>query len=336
MRSTTFDLSFVYLFPAIGIALASIAVFFPSTFGTILAFNILFLSNHHVIATYMRLAYDVDQEQHKFLMIYSPLLLTIGVGLIVGFGFISLLFTIFVHWQWFHYGKQSEGIAKTFSIKYKSSESGPIWFNRTIFYMTPVVTFLVMCSRPGRTFLGKKVFLLPVSPESMMILGTLSALLFSIWIFLQARAWMKGNLASLHFGYLLSHHVIYFVGYVLFKDLTTSWIALSIWHNTQYISLVWHFNTNQVQRYSGKFGKFLTLLAQPKYAALYMLVGVAVSFLFYRSIGFVSRLGSPMIGFPLFFIANQIVIYHHYVVDAYIWKLRKPEIKASLGIAGPA
>lgn len=333
MRNATFDRLFVFGIPLIGIMMAAFALFIPHSANAILTFDILFLSNHHVIATYMRLAYDSDRSQHKFLIIYLPVLITLAVIGLVFLGYISWMFTIFIHWQWFHYGKQSAGINKTFSFKLKSTEQGNWQFNRFIFYMTPVVTFLMMGSRGTTLFLGRRVFLLPVSSQIANVMGMITLLLLILWMAYQVKGWLQGKLATIHFAYLLSHHLIYLVGYVLIENLTIGWIALSVWHNLQYISYVWHFNTTHVQRNPRPYNRFMELIAQPKYVFLYAICGVVFTYFFYRGINMMARAGQPMIGLPLFFIANQIIIYHHYAVDAYIWKLRKPDIKASLGIA---
>ena len=331
LRNPKFDVYFIFLIPMLGISLAILAQFYRTLYPYILTFDILFLSNHHVIATYLRITFDKKGfSENKTLLFVSPFLLAAAVMLILIAGYSWILFTIFIHWQWFHYGKQSEGINKSFSIKLKSQESGSPKFRKFIFFMTPVVTYLIMNSRSQRIFLNNKVYLLPVPETLATYLGIGASLLFLYWLVLQIEALKNGKLAPKHFCYILSHHVIYLFGYVAIKDITIGWIALSTWHNLQYISYVWHFNTNKFNQNPHSYNKFLGVIGNSKNVILYLIAGFLFSFLFYKGIVLASNFWVIPDGPPLFFIANQIIIYHHYVADALLWKLRKTEVISNL------
>ena len=65
---------------------------------------------------------------------------------------------------------------------------------------------------------------------------------------------------------------------------------------------------------------------------VFFLVCLGVSTLFYLGVHQLKR-ADLLFLFPVFFVFNQTINYHHYVVDGLIWKVRKRSLQMNLGLA---
>ena len=120
-------------------------------------------------------------------------------------------------------------------------------------------------------------------------------------------------------GFILSHVVIFLCSYILIVDANVGWLAINIWHNLQYVLVVWMVN---VKRYAGRTDRRTCVANQPartpadllrllpgdydaglpgidQFTVLVMGGGLAATLGIYMGINF-----------------------HHYIVDALIWKRR--------------
>jgi hypothetical protein len=124
--------------------------------------------------------------------------------------------------------------------------------------------------------------------------------------------------------YILSHVLIFVVGYVVIDNVTAGWLVANVWHNAQYILFVWLFNNRRFEGRSEPQARFLSIISQRRNFFLYIGVSLAVSSLVYTIIG--SAL--PFLQLPALAaaaIVYQTINFHHYVVDAVIWRSRKPK-----------
>ena len=94
------------------------------------------------------------------------------------------------------------------------------------------------------------------------------------------------------------------------------------------------FNNN---RFKGKVDskhRFLSYLSQNSRVATYLAVCLLLSTLIYAtlqySLGWIAVITATSL--PLFAIVFQAINFHHYVVDAMIWKVRRTPIRQNLGI----
>ena len=115
LRNPSFDLTLI-----VGVALLALCsglaiVLYPAAFPVLLFLDLWFLGYHHVIATFTRLAFDVESfRQHRFLIVWVPILLVVTlVPLVLAIG-PWVLATMYLYWQWFHYTRQSYGISRIF------------------------------------------------------------------------------------------------------------------------------------------------------------------------------------------------------------------------------
>lgn len=334
-RSLSFDLSFILVIPVVAITTAYSAVYFPDYFELILFLDLSILGYHHVISTYTRIASSkLSLSQNRFLVFVLPILVLMGVILCSIMGSIWLIATIYLHWQWWHYTRQSEGISKSIRFKTKSNEAGLASLNRLVFYAVPIAAFLFMSSKGHTTFLFMPVQTLSIPSTVANVLLVLVVCLLLFWFFLQFRAFKNKDISKQHFLYLVTHHIVYLVAYVFIEDITLGWLAINIWHNAQYILFVWHFNNNKFSKGIDKSHLVISWMSQgaPLRIFLYFSICIVATFVFYGIIDFTVNYLENFTALPLVVIAYQAINFHHYVVDSLIWKMRKPSVRKNLGI----
>lgn len=333
-RSRVFDHFFVWGIAIIGIISAYLVYFNIVSFFTIFILDIYLLGYHHVISTFTRFSYDKHSLiENRKLLLYSPVLVIFAVAfLYFQFGLVGIS-TVYLHWQWYHYTRQSEGLSKAFGIKTKNKIYSPNSPERALFYLTPITTFATMSSRQPDSFLGMGVYTIPVPQFLIWFLCSINIALFFYWLVKQIRALVTHETSFTYFLYFLSHHSIYLVAYVFIKDITTGWLAINIWHNLQYISFVWYCNANEHKKGINKSRPIISWLSQERNTAIYFLFCFTLSFAIYS---FVEIVLSEII-FEQYAIIATVVVYtsinfHHYIVDSIIWKLRKPKLNKLISI----
>lgn len=333
LRDPLFDYFFIAFIPILAIASAYFVVLFPQHFNTVLLLDITLLGYHHVISTYTRIACSTRRlVEYKFLIVYLPpivLVTVIGLALI---GSVWLISTVYLHWQWWHYLRQSEGVAKSIRFKGKSVESGNERFNRMMFYLVPVICFLMMSSRQPEMYLFMPVYTLPIPVNVANSLAIVTFVLWCAWFVMQIKALLSRSLSPTHFVYLLSHYTIYLVAYVSISNVTYGWLAINIWHNFQYIIFVWHFNANTFKQGVDKKQPFISWISQPRRFLFYFGACLILTNFLYSALDVGIGLIMPYTLLPVSMIAYMTLNFHHYIVDSCIWKIRKPAIRKAIGI----
>jgi len=304
----------------------------PSLFWPILFLNLWLLGYHHVVSTYTRLCFDGQSfSESKFLIFGLLPIVAIVTLLIAKFVGLWAIFSIYFYWQLFHYARQSWGISRAYRGKDRHAHYEDGWVDKAIFYSVPTLGMLHRSYQNPDKFLGGDMVFFAVPFEIFFAAVMITSALLLYWVYRRVQAWRRGELASAHTLYLISHFVIFAIGYLLIEDITVGWLAINIWHNAQYILFVWLFNSN---RFKGGFDpkkRFLSYISQPNRLPLYLGVCVAITAVYY-----VAVLGSLerffVIGVTSSVVIYQIVNFHHYIVDSLIWKVRKPAIRKNIGI----
>ena len=329
LRSRSFDLTFIVGVAALAIASGWLVVNDPRLFAPILLLDLWLLGYHHVIATYTRLCFDrVSFREHRFLLFGLPfLVLGATVALAYGIGLWTLT-TIYLYWQWFHYTRQSYGISKA----YKRKSGAPLAEDDRLavvtLYLTPLWGILYRSNQAPETFLWLELRVIPVPDIAVQIAGVLAAAAFLWWFATRLYAWLQGRLPLAHSLYLLSHHLVFFVGYVLIQDITYGWLVINIWHNAQYVLFVWLYNTKRFEKGVTNDAKFLSTISQRQWAVGYFLICIAISTVVYLGI----QLTANALAFAGVIVIYQTINFHHYIVDSVIWKMRRPALRQTLGL----
>ena len=337
LRNPTFDTGFIVGIAVLSIATGVIVSSKPALFLPILAADLWLLGYHHVISTYTRLAFDKESfEEHKALVLYLPIAVAAAVAVTVIYAGLWLVPTIYLHWQWWHYTRQSEGISKAYAGKSSGKYIGNKVITRSAFYLVPLAGFLVTSSRQPDEFLYMPIKTIPLNEYIVMAVSAAAIVAVALWILEQIKAWRQGQLAVPYVLYMVSHFTMFFFAYVYFKEINYGWLTINIWHNAQYILFVWLYNN---RRFHGEIDEkrvFLSTISQNNRFAIYFLTCFTISTVVYF---FFSTVLSELVSsaFAITAMMSGLIIYqtlnfHHYIVDSLIWKLRKKRIRATLGL----
>jgi hypothetical protein len=329
LRSTSFDLTFV-----VGIAIASLltglyVVLNPSTFTAIFIINGWLLGYHHVTSTYTRLVFDRDSiVENRFLLTWLPLIVLATVVVAsIAFG-AWILTTVYLYWQWWHYTRQSYGVSRIYARK---ANIAPDRLTTAAVYGVPLWGILYRSYQAPDTFIFSSLKVVPVPFWLVSIAGVCAVVITGAWL---SRQIVRRSFATPLTLYICSHVTIFSFGYLLIDDITHGWLVLNVWHNAQYILTVWLFNNNRFRDGIHPKHRFLSYLSQQRNVMKYFAVCLIVSTIAYSLLGFALSTVSTFVAtsLPLFAVAYQAINFHHYVVDAVIWKVRRRPVQQNFGI----
>jgi len=328
LRSPRFDLNFIVTLAALAILTGWAVVGKPILWVPVLFLDLWLLGYHHVISTYTRLCFDRESfREHRFhLFVLPPIVLAAVLALAAGFGF-WVLSTIYLYWQWFHYTRQSFGVAQV----YRRNASGRVTdgerFGRWTFYLLPLWGILHRSHQAPETFLGLEIRTFPIPEFAVDIVGAVALVALALWVWRRVQEWSRGALPLAYTLYMLSHFAVFYVGYVAIDDINYGWLVINIWHNAQYIAFVWLFNAKRFGEGIDVKARFLSFLSQPRNYLAYIAVCLLISTFAYGSINAV------LAGLIPVAIIYQTINFHHYLVDGLIWKVRKKSLRETLGLA---
>jgi hypothetical protein len=327
LRNRRFDLWFILGLPAIGILVGLFVTWQPIFFWGILVIDLWFLGYHHVISTYTRLCFDWKSFRESRFLIFGLLPLVAIVTLYVAFSVgIWAIVSVYLYWQWFHYARQSWGISRAYRAKERNALFEDGWLDQAIFYALPVLGILYRSWQEPRTFIGLELHVVPVPFWLVSAAAAVTALLLAYWVLRRIQGWRENRLALAHTLYMLTHFAIFAFAYIVIEDITYGWLAINIWHNAQYILFVWMYNSRRFGEGIDPEARFLSYISQPNRLWLYLLVCVAITGVVYWAVlGTLSAIFFA--GLSATIVLYQIVNFHHYVVDAIIWKRRKPALQ---------
>jgi len=335
LRGPGYDLTLLLGVPALAIAAGLTVGQRPDLFTLVLLLDLWLLGYHHVIATYTRLCFDrASFAQYRFAVLYLPLIVfATTVGLAAGLG-LWVIGTVYLYWQWFHYTRQSWGIAQVYRRKAPQAFEEPRWLSFAAFYLLPLWGILSRSHQAPTTFLGLEIRIVPMPAAVVEVAAVAAQAALILWIAWRLRLWLRGQLPIAQTIFLLTHFAIFWLGYIAIGDISVGWLVMNIWHNAQYLLFVWLFNNQRFKAGVDPAAKLLSWLSQSRNVALYFLLGLAVTSVVYLSLDFLLS--------DLMAIGGAVVLvymalnFHHYIVDSLIWKARKKPMQKVLGLNGSA
>jgi len=294
------------------------------------------LGYHHVIATFTKLAGTAEDRRRNAALMYLLLPGVLATTFLIAwqFGVVAIV-TIYFFWQWFHYVRQSWGIAQRYRFRAGGMPWDSLRLSEAAFWSIPVWGVLHRAHQHPDTFLWMPVWMPPTPLWLVQVAGVASIGLVGWWLVSRCLAWQRGELAIGHTLYTASHFAMFACAYMLIDDITVGWLMVNVWHNAQYLSFVWMHNR---QRFTGDAvsrGSVMAWLSQPGpvRATAYFGACLLVTTMVYRAI----MVGADLMGNELQFVGNDagthaiaLVIlfsmainFHHYVVDSIIWKRKR-------------
>ena len=331
IRSREFDATLLAAPIGAGLLAASAVAADPRLYPFLLVADLWLLGYHHVIATYTRLAFDTQSlRRNRFLavdLLAIVTLMTLGIAVTAGAWVIA---TAFLYLQWFHYMRQGYGIARMY---FRATADGQLPGSRDVaadfaIYLVPIYGIAARSATMGDRFLGLPVKPLVLPDSIVTLLGALAAAAVVAWIAKTMRAALADTLDFQYTAFIASHIAIFLVAYVFMNDVNGGWLAINVWHNFQYVLVVWMSNA---RRYAGGVdpaARFLSRLSQPGRVTMYFACCLAITTLIYAAIDRFTLLvlgGSMAVTIGIYMGIN----FHHYIVDALIWKRRKAAPQAA-------
>lgn len=297
----------------------------PSWFVAVIWADFWLIAYPHVGSMWTRVVYDRESARRNvFLWAGLPLLVLLATASLAHLGGALALNTLYWHWQTFHYTRQSYGIARAYQRA--GVTDGPRHVERltdAVVFASPAWGWLHRSAQGSGNFFGGPLWLPSVPEAAAHGAGAVAIGLLVAWLW--RLRWRNPS----HVWFVLSHVLITFVSYIAIPEITRGWIFVNIWHNAQYILFVWVRNT---ERFAGhpasdrplSGGTALAWLCQERnwmaYAA--MVLGV--------SAGGFALLGASVQGLALWgggaglmgagLVMHQSLNFHHYIVDAIIWR----------------
>src|SRR5262245_12832389 len=331
VRNLHFDLLLIVGVLALALGTAVALALGPRLFLPLLFVDTWALAYQHVVATFTRLTFDTESlRRHWRLTLSLPVvLLPAALGLYLAGGAPALM-TVYFYWQWFHYTRQSYGVERLYWRKAGSPPGAAL--NAGLLYAV-AIWGIAARSAQHQPFMTIDLFWLPVPPVAVTALGWLFGALFVAWTATRVRDWWRGTLSLGQTAFMVSHVILFLVGYQLMEDVTYGWLVVNVWHNAQYLLVVWLFNTNRFKTGVDPAHRFLSTLCQPRNVVWYFATLLVIGVAFYYPLGEVARwlaLGGWAAGPVL----SQAINFHHYAADAFIWKLRQQPVRAQFGITG--
>ena len=328
LRDTQFDRFFIFGIAAFAIATGLIVVAQPALFIPILVADLWLLGYHHVVSTFTRLCFDAQSfRQNRFLLTGLPLIVFLSVAaLTYGVGAWTIT-TVYLYWQWFHYTRQSWGIAQAYRRKARTVVVDGRWAPQIVFYLPPLWGILYRSHQAPATFLGIELRTIPVSGLLVDIVGIAALAAMVWWVLSHISAWRNRELPVAYTMYQVSHFAVFLVGYVFISNIDVGWLVVNIWHNAQYIAFVWLYNNNRYSSGIDPGARLLSTLSQKRNVWLYLGLCLGISTVSYAAVdSLVTAIVAPVIVF-------QATNFHHYIVDGLIWKRRRSAASQNLRIA---
>jgi hypothetical protein len=333
LRNRSFDPLFIGGVAALALLSCSIVLWRPALFPLVIVADLWLLGFHHVISTFTRIAFDQDSfRAHRFLVLGLPPLILVAVVVTVKWVGLWVVPTLYLYWQWFHYTRQSWGIAQIYRRKAGALGAEPPLLTKATIYLLPLWGILYRSWLAPAEFLSMEIRTPPVPLLLVQAVAALAIVAVGWWVVRQVVAWTQGRLPVAYTLYMLSHLGIFAAGYLLVDNLDYGWLTINVWHNAQYILLVWMYNNNRFKGGIDPRHRFLSSISQPGRGALYFLACLCISTLVYAGLSKVVLLFGMSV-MTVSVIVYQTINFHHYIVDSIIWKVRKPPLRANLGLA---
>jgi len=331
IRSWEFDSTLLVAPLATGLVAALAVTADPRLYPVLLLADLWLLGYHHVVATYTRLAFDSQSlRRNRFLaldLLVLVTLVTLAVALTAGAWAIA---SAFLYLQWFHYMRQGYGIARMY---YRATPEGRTAGSRDlaadlVIYLVPIYAIAARSATMGDQFLALPVRTIVLPDIVVTMLGFAAAAAVVGWVVKAVRAAAADALDLTYAGFIVSHVTIFLTAYVVVDDVNVGWLAINVWHNFQYVLVVWMSNA---KRYAGGIdpaARFLSRISQPGRVTMYFACCLAITTIVYVLLNRFSVLvlgGGLAVTVGLYMGIN----FHHYIVDALIWKRRKAVPRAA-------
>ncbi len=319
LRNPAFDLTFVFGVLALAFVVGGAALLVPPLFGWIVYADFWLLAYPHVVSTFTRVAFDRESaRRHWFLLLGLPPIVFLATASATWLGGVIALNTIYFYGQTYHYTRQSYGIARAYRRAGGASAFGRDRLTDVVVFAFPIWGLLHRAHQQQPKFYASPIWNPPVPQWLVLLAGGIAMLSLSLWTARTLRAIFRGA-APAYALFVLSHVAVTVVSYVAIAEITYGWLVINLWHNAQYLLFVWAHNARQFRAGVDDSQPLLSRMSQPDRVGMYAAVCLGLSATVYMTLGQATSLLSNKV-LPLVLICHQTVNFHHYLVDAVIWR----------------
>lgn len=324
--------------PFISVALALLAHrYLPG--GALVAVTLWITVPHFLITGLRVYGSPAEFTRWRERFILSPILLILFAFALAVYAPLTLVLLVTL-WDHQHSLMQQYGFARIYDFKAKTG--GPrggkfdLYFNWVFFFNMLLVSPLF--STVWVRMLHE--WRLPISAAGVELVHQVSWTLTIAYglAYVGYMAWClrRGHpLNPLKYLFLLSSYFLWYFTSFTSEYLMVYAVAHRLMHGIQYIAMIYYFNRNRVERIGGD-SSLLTYLAKPGHFKVFLLL-CAASMLIWLALteGSIRDLGFGLVGysesFDLFsYSLVSSVALIHYWFDAFIWKVRRPEVQQGL------
>ena len=320
----SFDNTLIVAPLALGLLGAAVVMSDPAMYAAVVLADLWFLGYHHVVSTYTRLGFSTHSlRQNRFLAVDLLVVIVLGTTALAFTAGAWAVASAFLYLQWFHYMRQGYGISRMYFRTTPAGQTGGArdLIADAVIYTVPVFAIAHRSSTMGDMFLAMPVKTI-VPPQAVVtLLAVAAAVAVGAW-FVRLGLRVAADTVDVRYeGFILSHVVIFLTAYVWTADANVGWLAINVWHNLQYVLVVWMVN---VKKYGGRADAnepLLSHISQPGRPLTYFACCLLITTIVYLGLNRFSVLvmgGGLAATLGLYMGIN----FHHYVVDALIWKRR--------------
>lgn len=271
--------------------------------------------------------------------VLSPILLVLFAFALAVYAPLTLVLLVTL-WDHQHSLMQQYGFARIYDFKAKTG--GPLAGKFDLYFNWVFFFNMVLVSPLFSTIWVRMLheWRLPISASGVELVHQISwtvAIAYGL-AYLGYMVWCLRRgypLNPLKYLFLLSSYFLWYFTSFTSEYLMVYAVAHRLMHGIQYIAMIYCFNRNRVARTGGD-SSLLTYLAKPGHFKIFLLL-CAVSVLIWLALteGAIRDLGFGLVGysenFDLFsYSLVSSVALIHYWFDAFIWKVRRPEVQQGL------
>ncbi len=321
--SSLSDKYLIYFIPITALICTLVTISNKDFFQIILQANVILLGYHHVIATFTRISFSKeDYKSNKFItwpLLLIVMLIVFAILIFIGSWAIA---TIYFYWQWFHYTRQSYGIAKKYERNDISQEknSRKYKFHYYTLYLLPLTGILYRSSQQPDWFLSLKLYTFPIPNIAWLTCLVITFIFIAIQLGLWINDLKNKCLNESFMMYMVSHHIIFTLGYMIIPNIDYGWLCINIWHNAQYLMFVWVLNSKRFNKGVHKNYNFISKISQKNNRSGYFIYCLGITVAIYWVLIRVGRFLNDYTSFSTVILIFMGINFHHYIVDSIIWK----------------
>lgn len=309
---------------ALDVLAAAVVTSNPALYAAVVLADLWFLGYHHVISTYTRLGFSPNSlRQNRFLAVDLLVVIVLATTALAFTAGAWVVASAFLYLQWFHYMRQGYGISRMY---FRTTADGQPAGARdliadAVVYVVPIYAIAHRSTTMGDMFLGMPVKTIVPPQVLVTTLAVAAAVAVGVWFVRMGLRIGSDTVDVRYEGAILSHVVIFLLGYVWTDDANVGWLAINVWHNLQYVLVVWMVN---VKKYGGRVDAnepLLSRISQPGPPLTYFACCLLITTIVYLGLNSftVVVIGGALAATIGLYVG---ITFHHCVVDAVIRKRR--------------